>query len=52
MDEVPMLTVRRLIRALKKAGFEVPRQTGSHVRLKHPDENVVTGQCVAARIVA
>ena len=37
-----MLTARRLLRALEKAGFEVQRQTGSHVRLKHPDGRVVT----------
>jgi len=37
-----MLTARRILRALEKAGFEVQRQTGSHVRLKHPDGRVVT----------
>ncbi|HAJ34484.1 MAG TPA: hypothetical protein DCL15_02155 [Chloroflexi bacterium] len=42
MSVLPMLTARRLIRALEKAGFEVQRQTGSHVRLKHPDGRVVT----------
>ncbi|KKU87459.1 hypothetical protein A3A64_02715 [Candidatus Gottesmanbacteria bacterium RIFCSPLOWO2_01_FULL_48_11] len=26
-----------LVRALKKEGFVVDRQTGSHARLKHPD---------------
>lgn len=42
MSVLPMLTARRLIRALEKAGFEVQRQTGSHVRLRHPDGRVVT----------
>ncbi|QLQ08045.1 MAG: type II toxin-antitoxin system HicA family toxin [Anaerolineae bacterium] len=42
MSILPMLTARRLLRALEKAGFEVQRQTGSHVRLKHPDGRVVT----------
>lgn len=37
-----MLTARRVIRALERAGFEVQRQTGSHVRLKHADGRVVT----------
>ena len=37
-----MLTARRVLRALEKAGFQVQRQTGSHVRLKHPDGRVVT----------
>ena len=42
MSVLPMLTARRVIRALEKAGFEVQRQTGSHVRLKHTDGRVVT----------
>ncbi len=37
MSVLPML-----IRALEKAGFEVQRQTGSHVRLRHPDGRGVT----------
>jgi predicted RNA binding protein YcfA (HicA-like mRNA interferase family) len=37
-----MLTARRVIQALEKAGFQVQRQTGSHVRLKHGDGRVVT----------
>lgn len=31
-----------LIRALEKAGFEVQHQTGSLVRLRHPDGRGVT----------
>lgn len=42
MSVLPMLTARRVIRALEKAGFEVQRQTGSHVRLKHVDGRVAT----------
>lgn len=42
MSILPMLTARRVIRALERAGFEVQRQTGSHVRLKHADGRVVT----------
>lgn len=42
MSILPMLTARRVIRALERAGFEVQRQTGSHVRLKHVDGRVVT----------
>lgn len=26
-----------LLRAFKKAGFRIDRQTGSHARVKHPD---------------
>lgn len=42
MSNLPMLTARRVICALERAGFEVQRQTGSHVRLKHADGRVVT----------
>jgi predicted RNA binding protein YcfA (HicA-like mRNA interferase family) len=42
MSVMPMLPARRVIQALEKAGFEVQRQTGSHVRLKHADGRVVT----------
>jgi predicted RNA binding protein YcfA (HicA-like mRNA interferase family) len=42
MSLLPMLTARRVIQALERAGFEVQRQTGSHVRLKHADGRVVT----------
>jgi len=42
MGLLPMLPAHRVIRVLEKAGFEVQRQTGSHVRLKHVDGRVVT----------
>ena len=42
MGALPMLTARQVIRALETAGFQVQRQTGSHVRLKHADGRVVT----------
>jgi len=41
MGTLPMLTARQVIRALEKAGFQVQRQTGSHVHLKHVDGRVV-----------
>lgn len=34
---LPILKGEGVIKALKKAGFEVIRQKGSHVYLKHPD---------------
>ncbi len=37
MTRLPSLTGREVIKALEKAGFEVFRQKGSHVYLKHPD---------------
>ncbi len=42
MPPLPILTARRIIAALNKAGFVVVRQKGSHIRLRHPDGRVVT----------
>lgn len=42
MGALPVLTARQVIRGLEQAGFQVQRQTGSHVRLKHADGRVVT----------
>jgi len=41
MLRLPVLRASELIRALEKAGFQVVRQKGSHVRMKHPDGRVV-----------
>ena len=37
MTTVPSLTGRKLLSALKRAGFEVPRVKGSHHFVQHPD---------------
>lgn len=37
MTKLPSLTGKQVISALKKAGFVVERQKGSHVFLRHPD---------------
>lgn len=37
MTRLPSLTGERVVKALGKAGFQVLRQTGSHVYLKHTD---------------
>ncbi len=42
MPKLPTVTADRLIAVLEKVGFEVIRQRGSHVRLKHSDGRVVT----------
>lgn len=34
MVRLPALTGREVIRALERAGFEVVRQKGSHVRMR------------------
>ncbi len=37
MSRLPILTAQELIRILKKIGFEIIRQKGSHVFLAHED---------------
>jgi len=36
-DGLPVLSGQRLVKALEKAGWQLVRQRGSHVRMKHPD---------------
>jgi len=42
MSRLPVLDASELLYALKKAGFEITRQRGSHARLRHPDGRVLT----------
>ena len=42
MPKLPAVTTERVIAVLEKVGFEVIRQRGSHVRLKHSDGRLVT----------
>jgi predicted RNA binding protein YcfA (HicA-like mRNA interferase family) len=42
MPRLPVLKASELVCVLEKAGFQVVRQKGSHVRMKHPDGRVVT----------
>jgi predicted RNA binding protein YcfA (HicA-like mRNA interferase family) len=42
MPKLPTVTAKETISALEKIGFSVIRQKGSHVRLKHKDNRVVT----------
>lgn len=42
MPKLPSIAADKIIKALKKIGFEEVRQKGSHLRLKHPDNRVVT----------
>jgi predicted RNA binding protein YcfA (HicA-like mRNA interferase family) len=37
MSKLPILTAKELIKKLKKIGFEMIRQKGSHVFLAHED---------------
>ena len=36
--KLPRITGKEVIRALKKAGFEIVRKSGSHHFLNHPDD--------------
>lgn len=36
MPKLPVLTPRKLLKALVKAGFYIHHQSGSHVNLRHP----------------
>ena len=42
MPKLPSVKAEDVIKALRKIGFEKVRQKGSHVRLKHDDNRVVT----------
>jgi len=37
---LPVVSGARLVRALEKHGWEVARQRGSHVGLRHPERHV------------
>ena len=47
MSNFPAVTGQRLIKALKKIGFEVVRTKGSHNFLQHPD-----GRCTVVPVHA
>jgi predicted RNA binding protein YcfA (HicA-like mRNA interferase family) len=49
MPPLPVVSARQLLRVLEAAGFEIIRQKGSHVRLKHPDGRVTTVPVHASR---
>lgn len=42
MAKLPSLTARKVVRALKRAGFVEDRQKGSHLMLIHPEKRVRT----------
>ena len=37
MSRIPALRAREIVRALERLGFQVRRQRGSHIRLRHSD---------------
>ena len=42
MPKLPSVRAIQIISVLEKLGFEVARQRGSHLRLRHSDGRVVT----------
>lgn len=42
MANLPSIKPKQALKVLVKLGFEVKRQTGSHVRLIHPDGRATT----------
>ncbi len=42
MPKLPIVNGNETIKALEKIGFQLVRQKGSHVRMKHEDNRVVT----------
>jgi predicted RNA binding protein YcfA (HicA-like mRNA interferase family) len=42
MPHLPTLKAEQVITALERTGFQVVRQRGSHLRLRHEDGRVVT----------
>jgi predicted RNA binding protein YcfA (HicA-like mRNA interferase family) len=42
MPKLPTVNATETINALEKIGFQIVRQKGSHVRMKHEDNRVVT----------
>jgi predicted RNA binding protein YcfA (HicA-like mRNA interferase family) len=42
MPKLPTVTAQETINGLEKIGFQIVRQKGSHVRMKHEDNRVVT----------
>jgi predicted RNA binding protein YcfA (HicA-like mRNA interferase family) len=51
MTRLPRLKARELIRALRRAGFQIDRIKGSHHHLKHPDGRVTIVPVHAGEII-
>ena len=51
MPKLPALTGDAVINTLKKVGFQVVRQKGSHVRMEHEDGRVATIPIHAAKTI-
>jgi predicted RNA binding protein YcfA (HicA-like mRNA interferase family) len=57
MSKFPSLSGKEIISILKKTGFKVERQRGSHVFMKHPDGRVTvvpmhSGETIGAGLLS
>jgi predicted RNA binding protein YcfA (HicA-like mRNA interferase family) len=52
MTKLPAITGEELIAALQKIGFYIVRQKGSHVRMKHQDDRVVSIPCHSGKTIS
>ena len=41
MSKLPVLSADKVIKALKKAGFEIERQSGSHIHLWDEEKRIL-----------
>jgi predicted RNA binding protein YcfA (HicA-like mRNA interferase family) len=41
MPKLPILSAREVIKVLEKFGFQIYRQTGSHIHLWHPERKLL-----------
>ena len=51
MTRLPRVTAKILLRALRKAGFEVIRVRGSHHYLKHPNGQITVVPLYAGEVI-
>jgi predicted RNA binding protein YcfA (HicA-like mRNA interferase family) len=51
MTKLPRIKAKDLLRALRRAGFEIVRVRGSHHFLRHPDGRVTTVPVHAGEII-
>jgi predicted RNA binding protein YcfA (HicA-like mRNA interferase family) len=41
MPKLPVLSTNKVVKALKKAGFKIVRQSGSHIHLWHEEKRIL-----------
>jgi predicted RNA binding protein YcfA (HicA-like mRNA interferase family) len=41
MPKLPVLSANKVVKALKRAGFKIVRQSGSHIHLWHNEQRIL-----------